>query len=56
MKMTPANRATTTSRARAGDFFETGTEGTIWSVLDDDERGYEALHTIDDGDHLTIHN
>jgi hypothetical protein len=36
------------------DFFETGTEGTIWSVLNDDERGYDALHPIDAGDYLTI--
>lgn len=36
------------------DFFETGTEGVIWSVYDDDNRGYDGLHTIEEGDHLTI--
>jgi hypothetical protein len=36
------------------DFFETGTEGVIWSVVSDDGRGYEALYTIEAGDHLTI--
>lgn len=36
------------------DFFETGTEGVIWSVYDDDNRGYDGLHTIEEGDQLTI--
>lgn len=36
------------------DFFETGTEGVVWSVYDEDERGYDGLHTIEQGDHLTI--
>jgi hypothetical protein len=36
------------------DFFETGTEGIIWSVLNDDDRGYDALYPIEEGDHLTI--
>ena len=36
------------------DFFETGTEGVVWSVYDEDERGYDGLHMIEQGDHLTI--
>lgn len=36
------------------DFFETGTEGVVWSVYDEDERGYDGLHTIAEGDYLTI--
>lgn len=36
------------------DFFETGTEGVVWSVHDDDDSGYEGLHAIQEGDHLTI--
>lgn len=36
------------------DFFETGTEGVVWSVFDENERGYDGLHSIDEGDHLTI--
>ncbi|ATC65164.1 hypothetical protein CMV30_15050 [Nibricoccus aquaticus] len=36
------------------DFFETGTEGVIWAIVDDDGEGYSGLHCIDDGDHLTI--
>lgn len=36
------------------DYFETGTEGVIWSVYDDDEHGYDGLHTIEEGDYLTI--
>jgi hypothetical protein len=36
------------------DFFETGTEGVIWTLEDDVHYGYEALQTICEGDHLTI--
>jgi len=36
------------------DFFETGTEGVIWSIASDDRVGYAALETINEGDHLTI--
>lgn len=36
------------------DFFETGTEGVVWSVSDDDDIGYPGLHPIKEGDHLTI--
>jgi len=36
------------------DFFETGTEGVIWTLEDDAHYGYEALQTICEGDHLTI--
>ena len=35
-------------------FFETGTEGIIWSVIDDDARGYDALAPLIDGDYLFI--
>ena len=36
-------------------FFETGTEGLIW-ILDDGRKnqGYEAIHLIEEGDHLTV--
>ncbi len=36
------------------DFFETGTEGVIWSLISEEERGYDALFPIEEGDHLTI--
>jgi hypothetical protein len=36
------------------DFFETGTEGVIWMLEDDDRYGYAALQPICEGDHLTI--
>ena len=38
------------------DFFETGTEGVIWSVQQTDVRGYAGLHTIKAGDALTVYN
>ncbi len=36
-------------------FFETGTEGVMWSVLEDGKSGYDALNIIEEGDHLTIY-
>lgn len=37
-------------------FFETGTEGVIWTLIKDDLKGYEALETIKEGDHLKVFN
>jgi hypothetical protein len=36
------------------DFFETGTEGVLWAVIDDENLGYDNLHFVEAGDHLTI--
>ena len=36
------------------DFFETGSEGVIWMIDDENRRGREALEPICEGDHLTI--
>jgi hypothetical protein len=41
-------------RGRLDAFFETGTEGVIWSVIDPRLPAYDALWTLRDGDHLTI--
>jgi hypothetical protein len=35
-------------------YFETGTEGVIWSVLDPGLPGYDGLHTLEDGDELHV--
>ena len=35
-------------------FFETGTEGVIWSVCEDEKEGYDSLHCLKNGDNLTI--
>jgi hypothetical protein len=36
------------------DFFETGTEGTLWAVQDDRGMDYDSIHVLRAGDHLTI--
>lgn len=36
-------------------FFETGTEGVLWSVLEVPSKGYESLHVLQDGDELTVY-
>jgi hypothetical protein len=35
-------------------FFETGTEGTLWAIIDNDKTGYEALNILKDGDYLFV--
>ncbi len=37
-------------------FFETGTEGIIWSVMDYSKTGYDALNPIKSGDNLTVYS
>ena len=36
------------------DWFETGMEGTAWRIIDDLHEGYDSMHTIEEGDELTI--
>lgn len=44
----------TTIKGKLEAFSETGTEGVIWSLHEDDKDGYDGLHPIDQGDYLTI--
>lgn len=44
----------TTIKGKLDPFFETGTEGVIWSLFDDSKEGYDALVILDQGDYLTI--
>ncbi|MGE4313151.1 MAG: hypothetical protein AB7E85_02615 [Pseudobdellovibrionaceae bacterium] len=37
-------------------FFETGTEGVIWSVQEFGNYGYAGLHCLKDGDKLTVYS
>lgn len=36
------------------DFFETGSEGLVWAIEDEVHLDRDALHFIEEGDHLTI--
>lgn len=35
-------------------WMETGTEGVIWTLHQDGKPGYEGMHCLADGDHLTV--
>lgn len=35
-------------------FFETGSEGVIWSTYEDGKQGYDALNCLQDGDYLKV--
>lgn len=36
-------------------FYETGTEGVIWSLWDNTKSGYDGLHYLQPGDHFVIY-
>jgi len=44
----------TTVKGVLDRFFETGTEGIVWSVYEDGMTGYDGLNCLSTGDHLTI--
>ncbi len=37
-------------------WFETGTEGTVWTLQENGEKDYDGLQTIEEGDFLRIYN
>ena len=38
------------------EHFETGTEGLMWALQEDNNEGYPGLFIIEDGDELTIYS
>jgi len=43
-------------KGRLHFYFETGTEGGFWAFEEDGEKGYDALHILNDGDSLVIYD
>jgi hypothetical protein len=41
---------------RGEAYFETGTEGVLWAVYDPNEKGYNGLYILKDGDELNIYD
>lgn len=37
-------------------FCETGTEGIVWSLLEDGKKGYDSLNCLEEGDLLKVFN
>ena len=37
-------------------YWETGTEGVIWSVYENDKKGYDGLHCLENGDYLIVYD
>ena len=35
-------------------YFETGTEGVVWSIIEDGKDGYDALNCLEAGDKLIV--
>lgn len=35
-------------------FYETGSEGVLWSLCDDENKKYESLHVLKNGDYLKV--
>lgn len=46
----------TTFKGTLYGYFETGTEGTIWTLLRDGIKGYEAIVDLKKGDHLKVYD
>ena len=35
-------------------WFETGLEGTVWAIQENDSPGYDGLYVVEEGDHLCL--
>lgn len=43
-------------KGKLDPFFETGTEGVVWSVYEDGQQGYDGLNCLYQGDYLIIYD
>jgi hypothetical protein len=53
VEVEPPSEKSKTIRGLLYDHAETGTEGVMWAVIDD-STGYDGLHIVKPGDHLTV--
>lgn len=51
----PKSPSNTVIKGILSGFWETGTEGVLWSLEEEPFKGYEGLHILENGDHLTVY-
>jgi hypothetical protein len=52
----PKSVQTETIVGKGDPWFETGTEGVVWSVYDSTKKGYDGLYPLSNGQFLTVYD